>query len=311
MARAAVAFKPDVCWANDADTLRAAASAARTTGARLIYDSHEVIWDVPQLKRRWKWRWAFVERTQIRRADAVSTVCDPIADLMAARYRIARPAVIMNCPAIAESQTAPTPADSALNAYRGPGERIVLYPGNLAPYRGIEQIVDALPHLPDNVRFVILGHGAYRPVLEAYVRDKNLAERVTFITSVPVEELLGMVAGADLGVVSHLRRGRNQEYVMPNKLFEFMHIGVPVVSNDLPLVAPIVREVGFGTVVDLTNSRALAGAISALLDDPATRAQMRERALAGARRYCWEHEQETVLALVEGRAPEPVDHQKL
>lgn len=306
MARAAIAFRPDVCWANDADTLRAAASAARSTGARLIYDSHEVIWDVPQLKRRWKWRWALVEATQIRRADAVSTVCDPIAELMARRYHISRPTVILNCPSLAESRAATPSSESPLNEYRRPGETIVLYPGNLAPYRGIEQVIDSMAYLPENVRFVILGHGAYRPVLEEYARKRRLSERVTFIQSVPSHEMLSWVAGADVGMVSHLRRGLNQEYVMPNKLFEFMHLGVPVVANDLPLVTPIVREVGFGEVVDITDERALTHAIAGLLEDPDRRAEMRERALEGARRYCWENEEGKVLALVEGR-----DHQKL
>jgi glycosyltransferase involved in cell wall biosynthesis len=158
---------------------------------------------------------------------------------------------------------------------------------------------------------VIIGYGYYRGALDRLVASKGLTERVSILDPVPAEELLGWIAGADVGAISHLRRGRNQEYVMPNKLFEFMHLGVPVVANDLPLVSPIVREVGFGVVTDLTNPRALAEAIRSLIDDPATRARMHERALAGARRYCWENEQEKVLALVEGRAPARAGHQKL
>jgi glycosyltransferase involved in cell wall biosynthesis len=306
MAGAAIAFKPDVVWANDADTLRAGASASRTTGARLVYDAHEVMWDVPQLKRSWKWRWAMVERTQIRRAHAASTVCDPIADLMAERYKIPRPAVILNCPALAESEHVPAPVDSPLNAHRRPGERIVLYPGNVAPHRGLEELIAAIPFLPSDVRLVIIGQGAYQGAIKRLVAERELAERVTVLDPVPAEQLLGYVAGADVGTVSHLRRGRNQEYAMPNKLFEFMHLGIPVVANDLPLVTPIVREVGFGAVVDITDPRAVAHAIAGLLEDPDRRAQMRENALAGARRYSWENQERTVLALVEGRG-----HQKL
>jgi glycosyltransferase involved in cell wall biosynthesis len=308
MAREAVAFKPDVCWSNDTDTLRAAASAARSTGARLVYDAHEVMWDVPQLKWNYKLRWSLVERTHIRRAAACSTVCDPIADLMAERYRIPRPAVILNTPALAESEHATSPADSPLNAHRRPGELIVCYTGNLAPYRGLEELFAAMPHLPANARLVIIGYGFYRDTLERLARDQGLAERVSILDPVPAQELLHWVAGADVGMVSHLRRGRNQEYVMPNKLFEFMHLGIPVVANDLPLVTPIVREVGFGEVVDITDAPALAHAIAGLLEDPARRAEMRERALAGARRYSWENQERTVLDMVEGR---PDGHQKL
>ncbi|TMK20777.1 MAG: glycosyltransferase family 4 protein, partial [Actinobacteria bacterium] len=155
MAREAIAFKADLYWANDAQTLRPAAAAARATGARVVYDAHEVVWDAPSvswLKRR---AWGFVERKHIRRMDAVFTVCDPIADLMASRYRIARPTVVLNCPRLAETSLTLSMASSPLNAYRRPGEQIVLFHGSLSPWRGLEQLIASVGLLPEEYRLVI------------------------------------------------------------------------------------------------------------------------------------------------------------
>lgn len=295
LAREAIAQKADLYWANDVQTMRAVRAAARATGARSVYDAHEVIWDaptVPPLRRR---LWGMVERKHIAAFDHRITVCDPIAQEMATRYGIAPPTVVLNCPRLDVTTNAPDPASSPLNAYREPGEHLVLFHGSLSVHRGLEQLIDAMVILGAGYRLIVLGHGAFRATLEACARGAGVTERVTFLQSVPPEALPAWLAGADVGMIPYQRLGRNHEYSTPNKLFEYMHLGIPIVVNDLPEIRRIVTEVGFGVITDCTDPKAIAASIEELCADPDRRAAMRTAARAAAPRYSWEAQEPLIL----------------
>jgi glycosyltransferase involved in cell wall biosynthesis len=299
MARAAIEFDADLYWANDVQTLRPAAAAARATGGRVVYDAHEVVWDVPTVSWFRQRVWALMERTQIPKMDRVYTVCNPIADLMAKRYRIPRPTVILNAPRLEMTTKAASHEESPLNAYRKPGERIVLFHGYLAPWRGIEQLIAATALLPHDFRLVILGHGGFRETLEELVEQSGLEGRVTFVSSVPPAELPSWVIGADVGTIPIQNRGRSFQYTTPNKLFECLHVGLPLVVNDLPEIAKVVNEVDFGIVTDCSDPAAIAKAIEELVSDPDRYRQMRVRARAAAPRYSWEQGETAILSSLE------------
>ncbi|MCA1832140.1 MAG: glycosyltransferase [Actinomycetota bacterium] len=296
MAEEAARFHADLYWANDVTTLRAAKAAARKTGAVAVYDAHEVIWDAPTvspLKRR---LWGLVERTHVRKVSRVSTVCDPIAREMQSRYGIDLPEVILNCPRLSDTTAAVEPSASPINAHRKPGERIILFHGSLSPWRGLEQVLHALTMLPQEYRLVILGHGSFRETLESLATELGVADRVTFLQSVPPSELPDWLAGADLGLIPYQRKGRNHEYSTPNKLFEYMHLGIPVLVNDLPEIRRIVTEIDYGAIVDCSDPSEIAKGIQDVLSDPVRYAQMRSNARAGAERYSWESQEHKVLA---------------
>lgn len=296
MAREAIAFGADLYWANDIGTIRAVRAAAKATGARSVYDAHEVIWDAPTIPAHQRRLWGMVERRHIRDFDHRITVCAPIAREMAARYGIAPPVVVLNCPRLEATRQAPDPGASPLQAYRRPGETIVLFHGSLSIHRGLEQLVDALAILGEGYRLVILGHGPFRSTLEARVAERGVGDRVTFLQSVPPAELPAWLAGADIGTIPYQRLGRNHEYSTPNKLFEYMHLGTPIIVNDLPEIRRIVADAGnFGVVADCADPAAIAAAIAALAADPARRAAMRAAALEAAPRYSWEAQEPLIL----------------
>ena len=91
----------------------------------------------------------------------------------------------------------------------------------------------------------------------------------------------------------------NHRYTTPNKLWEALAAGTPVVASDLPGMAEVVRETGAGVLCDPTSPAAIAAAISELLDRPdAEREAVRQRALAAARdRYHWERQVAPLLEL--------------
>ena len=127
--------------------------------------------------------------------------------------------------------------------------------------------------------------------------DPILGRRVRIMPAVPPDALLGWVAAADVVAMPIQPSTLNHRLTTPNKLFEAMAVGVPVVASDLPGMAPIVRETGCGVVCDPTDPAAIAAAIRSILDAPAEeRRAYRDRALAAAHgTYCWERQVEVLL----------------
>ncbi|MGZ4213223.1 MAG: glycosyltransferase family 4 protein, partial [Actinomycetota bacterium] len=212
MARAGVEFRADLYWANDANTLRAGFKAARKTGARLFYDAHEAIWDAVAWSRIARYRMARIERRFVGRADAVFTVCRPIAEAMAKRYAIHPPKVVLNCPRLDHTRSAPPHDRSPLNEVRSPGESLILFHGGLSPWRGLEQLVQSVTLLPPQFRLVFMGPGRIRDSLKSLAEDLGVGGRVTFIPGVSPADLPAWLTGADVGVIPYQRRGKNHEY---------------------------------------------------------------------------------------------------
>jgi glycosyltransferase involved in cell wall biosynthesis len=114
---------------------------------------------------------------------------------------------------------------------------------------------------------------------------------------VPPEALLDWVASADVVAVPIRPSTLNHRLTTPNKLFEAMAAGVPVVATDLPGMAPIVRETGFGVLVDPADPAALASGIRAIVDaSDSVRAAYRDAATRAAHaEYNWERQLAALL----------------
>jgi glycosyltransferase involved in cell wall biosynthesis len=110
--------------------------------------------------------------------------------------------------------------------------------------------------------------------------------------------LLDWVGSADVVAMPIQPSTLNHRLTTPNKLFEAMTAGVPVVASDLPGMAGIVRETGCGVLCDPTSPAAIATAIRSVLDAPdSERASYRERARAAAHgKYSWESQVEILVA---------------
>lgn len=167
---------------------------------------------------------------------------------------------------------------------------IVLYQGGFSRDRGIEQLIDTLPSMP-GVALVLTGYGYLDAELRARAAEPGLAGRLRVLPAVPPSELLKWVASADVVAMPIQPTTLNHRLTTPNKLFEAMAAGVPVVASDLPGMEPIVRETGCGLLVDPSSPIAIADACRQLLEASfAERTAWRERALRAAHdTYSWDH----------------------
>jgi glycosyltransferase involved in cell wall biosynthesis len=274
--RAVARVRPDVVHAHDAAMLLPGLAGARLTGARLVYDSHELATSVPYRERFWAWFVAAVERIGVRRADAVITVSDGIARRLQERFGLREtPVVVRNVCDLPAAD--PDEPPGALRRLAGlpAGEPLILHQGAAALGRGCETLVRAVARL-DRGHLVFLGDGdpGYAERLAAVAHEEGVADRVHVVRSVEPERLLTYTRDADVGVSLLEDTCENHRLALPNKLFEYVAAGVPVVVSDLPEAATLVRDHGIGWAVRADDVASVAGGVGRALgggDDEALR----------------------------------------
>lgn len=299
-ARRAAALRPDVYHCHDFNTLLAGILAARRHPAPIVYDSHELYAHL-NVPRPTKLRTRIVEAIEargVRRASAVITVSDSYADHLARRYGIARPVVVRNIPRPEPAGAAPTEIPAAL---AGPGVKL-LYVGGITRNRGIEESIDALRLLPD-ARLVLMGPSMppYDEEFAALANARGVGGRVAFVAPVPSSAVPSVAAHATVGLALFRNVGLSHELTLPNKIFEYLHAGLPIVGSDFPEFRRIIDGENVGLTC-ATDPDAIANAVRAITGDGETLEKMRRNARTAAGLYTWEREASKLLDVYEGPA---------
>jgi glycosyltransferase involved in cell wall biosynthesis len=293
IARHARAERPDVVHANDIATLIPGYFAARLSGAKLVYDTHEYAVGVPYRKAVWAWLAATIERLLIGRCDAVITVSDGIAERLQERYGLEqRPAVVRNVPDL------PPPGDAPdLREEMGIGSApLVLHQGAVAEGRGGGNLVRAVAEM-DSAHLLFLGaDGAFAEGLRDLGRGAGLDGRLHFHPPVPLTELLSYTTQADVGVSLLEDTCENHRLALPNKLFEYLAAGLPVVVSDLPEMSRLVGQRGVGWTTDPGDPADIASVLTLALEDR-NDASLHERVRAAAAELNWPHERSRLTGL--------------
>lgn len=292
---AALATDPEVVHAHDLNTLYAGTLIKRATGARLVYDAHELAANrngMGPVRRAWA---STHERRGLRDVDMMITTTNAWADYLVGRYRIPRPTVVRNVPELQEiRQGFDLRAELGIPA----DQRVLLYQGSIQRNRGIEQIIDALDLLP-GFALVIIGYGAERPVLERVVAARQLSERVRFFGPIPNDQLLHYTASVDVGMCCIRNSSLSYYWSLPNKLFEYVMAGVPVVASDFPEMGGFVRSEDVGEVCDPDDPAQIAAAVRGIVDDPERLAEIRAHTREVTSRHNWDREEAVLLRAYE------------
>jgi glycosyltransferase involved in cell wall biosynthesis len=155
----------------------------------------------------------------------------------------------------------------------GPEDRLLL--ANSSICGGFEPIVEALRLLPDNVHLATLGNIADPGHVHALPAHFGVATRVHFFDPVPYEQLTTIASGANIGLMVIDPSLINDRISLPNRLFDCIAAGVPVVTPAVPDIARIVREWNIGIAVRDNDPSSWAEAIArALADEAALRANI-------------------------------------
>jgi glycosyltransferase involved in cell wall biosynthesis len=308
----------DLVWSNDYPTLWPAVRIARATGAKLVYDSHELWLDTvnqffpadARLPRRLAFKLIVAvcraiggreEPKLARHADAVLTVNESVAAVLSKRLHRPEIGVVLNCP----ERDGLRPSERISTALGLPaGARIVLYQGNMNPGRGLPELVASARDFPDGVRLVLLGGGVLEASLRRAVKDAGLERRVSLAGFVPKAELHDWTQSADIGVLILEPLNLSKRLALANKIFEYMAAGIPILATDLPENRRIITECDCGWLITDSSPAELARHISRILAQPE---EIRRRGENGRRwvekRYCWEIESGEVVAVIDRLTP--------
>ncbi len=294
-----LAARADVYHAHDLDALWPAAKAAGRRDVPLVYDSHELWTEQSSLVDRPLVRhfWAILERRLIRRVHRTITVGTSIAKVLQERYGLEQVTVVRNLPLYRP----PVPSDRIRTELGLSTQRpVVLYQGGFLTDNGLAEQIEAIGGLDGDLAFVLVGDGPRETALKAQVRNCGLEGRVYFIPRVPFAELHSYTCSADLGLCLIKGTGRSFYYSLPNKLFEYLMAGLPVLASDFPDMRAVVEETGSGMVANPEDLEEIRRKIRTFFADPNRPQAYRQAALAAAQRYNWEQEAPRLLALYTG-----------
>jgi glycosyltransferase involved in cell wall biosynthesis len=200
--------------------------------------------------------------------------------------------VILNCPSHRHGSI-PAREDSPLRGFLGvrPDQRVLLYQGGLSPFRNLDVLVESMARLPDD-RIVLAMMGKDNSMGQQ-LREKAqalgiLGTRVMFVPEQPASALLPWTVGADAGIIPYPHIDINTWFMSPNKLFEFMSVGLPILAPHGPEVRRFVGDQGIGMNFHLATHDDFARAITTFFAGPLD--AWRVRAAEVAHQYTWETE---------------------
>jgi glycosyltransferase involved in cell wall biosynthesis len=284
-------LKPGVYVANDLDTLPANFLASRIRRKPLIYDSHEYFTEVPELIGRPFIRsiWTSLEKFLVPKVGAAYTVCTSIADIYKDLYLVDFK-VVRNLPVRSQVVT----PDHQERAEGQP--KVILYQGALNLGRGIESAIRAMHYL-ENAELWLSGDGDLTNELKQLVGELNLSEKVKFLGRIPLHQLNEITRQADLGISLEEDLGLNYRYTLPNKLFDYIQAGVPVLVSNLPEMRRIVDDYQIGAIADTHQRKALAESFKSALFDQDKRLIWKQNLPKAASELCWENEEEVLRSI--------------
>jgi glycosyltransferase involved in cell wall biosynthesis len=291
---AAASMKPVAYHCHDLNAIMAGYLARRIHRAPMIYDSHE-LWphrNRADKRRRKTFVLAVADAFFSRRADAVITVCESIAVHMEKHYRLRKPVnVIRNTPMLYERHQMHTVADDV------PRPRI-MYVGGIQTHRGLEQLIDSMAMIDDG-NLIAIGPGLddYRATLERRARAAGTGDRVRFPGLLPHVEVIETLAKGDVGTVFFQNYCLSYYYSLPNKFFECIHAGLPVVASNFPELQRLIDRYEVGITCDPHDTAAIARAVNWMLANPAELARMRENTKKAAAELNWERESEKYVGI--------------
>lgn len=245
---------PDIVHVHDVHILAAVLEAWPDPASRpaVIYDAHEYVADLAvsgARTRRIVQGWAALEAEMLPDVDRVISVSDDIARRLEAEHSLRAPVtVVHNAPLVWDHSVASR--NLRVEAGVDVGTPLAVYSGAVSAARGLDTVIDALPHAPD-VHLAVVAVPHPHPMmrqLEELAHQRGVGSRLHFVRPVPSPEVPAYLSTADVAVSPIHGDSASYDMALPNKLFEFIHAGLPIATSDVAAMAAFVREHDLGGV---------------------------------------------------------------
>jgi glycosyltransferase involved in cell wall biosynthesis len=286
--------KADLLVSNDLDTLLPNYLASKLKGIPLVYDSHEYFCGVPELEHRSFPRkvWHSIERFIFPKLKYVYTVNDSIADLYRSEYGV-NMKIVRNIPpyqpeiSLKSRRELGLPENIPLIIYQGAGINV---------HRGAEELVRAMEYV-DNAILLIIGSGDVIGQLKEMAQKPALKEKIIFIDKLPFHQLKHFTMHASIGLTLDKDNSLNYRFSLPNKLFDYIHAGVPILASPLIEVKKIIEKYNVGALIENHNPKHIAEKINAMLADKSQLETWKQNALKAAKELNWEEEEKELAKI--------------
>lgn len=293
--------KADIFLGNDLDVMSAVWLAGAIRRKPVVYDTHEYWLGMPELNGRplVKKFWQRIEAFIFPRLRYSYTICDSFRDLYFKDYGKTL-GVVRNVP-YRKVADIDVPLPAALEDRLPKDKFFLLFQGaGINPERGVEELTLAMHHL-DPVRFhlVIIGGGDNWEAIVRLVGDNGLTDRITLIPKIPFEQLRSVTRRAHLGLSLDKPNNINHIYGLPNKIFDYLHSGVPVLVSRLVELEKIVNAYAVGDFIDSHEPTHIAEKIEAISRDPGTLERWKRNTVRVRDELNWEREGRVVVNIFE------------
>ncbi len=288
--------KSNLLVANDLDTLLPNYLCHRCFGVPLVYDTHEYFTGVPELTNRPFVRkiWKYIENWIFPKLKHVVTVNESIAKLYEQEYDI-KLTVVRNIPLRVEGAQCLTKKDIGVSE----NKKIILLQGaGINIDRGAEEAIEAMKWIEDAV-LVILGGGDVFSQLKKDVRQKDLMDKVVFIHRQPPEILPAYTALADIGLSIDKDTNINYRNSLPNKLFDYIYAGVPILASRRPEIQKIIEHYTIGTFIENHEPAHIAEKIRHMLANQPQIIEWKKNLKIAAEELNWEKEKTGLIKIFE------------
>ena len=286
--------RANLLLSNDLDTILPNFFVSRLKGIKMIYDSHEYFTETPELIHRPKVQrvWKRIEEFAVPKLGEMITVCDSIADLFREKYGV-KVHVIRNIP---PQKALPPKGDKAELGLPLDKHLLVLQGSGINIQRGAEELVQAMQYL-DDCHLMIIGGGDVLPILKQMFVDLNIADRVRFLPRMSYANMMAYTQNAELGFCLDKDTNLNYRFSLPNKLFDFIQAGVPIVASHLTEIEKIIRRYDIGVFIENHDPKTIAATIQDALSDTERYGKWKRNLAVAAKDLRWENEEKVLLAI--------------
>ena len=289
--------KVDLIFSNDFDTLPASYLASKIRKKKLIYDTHEYFTEMPELVKRPKVQsiWKAFENRLFPRLNRIITVNNSIAELYSCEFN-KDVSVVRNIPPefnperIFTRKELGLPLDKKILILQGTGINID---------RGAEEAVLSMKYLDDTV-LLIVGGGDVIPKLKQIIKEEKLSDKVIFKPKMPFVELRQYTMNADLGLALDKDTNINYRFSLPNKLFDFIHSGIPVLASSLPEIKQIIDNYDVGYFIPNHNPKEIAETIKLIFENKLIYQTVKKNTQIAREELNWEIEEKKLIEIING-----------
>lgn len=296
-----IKIKPDVCHVHDLNTLIEGFLIAFFSKSKLVYDSHELFY-ATSYKTKFMLNFCKrVEKLLSNRIDAIITVSKPISKKIIENIGKKKKVIIVrNCVEKHKIKKS--------NVFRKmfpelENRIILLAQGIVAPFKFDDMILEAINKV-ENVALVILGNIYEGNIYEGY-KDEFLRKihsgvknkKVYYLNAVDRDMLLHYTASADIGLILHKNVSLNNYFALPNRLFEYISCGLPILSTDMLEIKRIIKKYGLGETYEYGSKESFLSQLKKIINAENYKEYCENSKKAFEKYLNWEREEEKLFRL--------------